>query len=150
MSAKTKIVILHRKELAFAGILALLILFVLVVVLILFVPPNTQTSSEPPSEELEEVANYTPGVYNSTLMLGNIPVDIQVTLDENHINSIEMIHLSEDMETMYPLMQPALDALSEQIITTQSLEGLTYSDGNQYTCSILLGAIAQAIEKGKL
>ena len=48
---------------------------------------------------------------------------------------------------MYPLMQPALDNLAEQICETQSLEGLDYSEDTQYTSQVILGAVERALEK---
>ena len=48
---------------------------------------------------------------------------------------------------MYPLMQPALDNLAEQICETQSLEGLDYSEDTQYTSQVILRAVERALEK---
>jgi uncharacterized protein with FMN-binding domain len=70
-----------------------------------------------------------------------------VTVDRDHINSIELIHLDESVETMYPLVGPALEELSAQILTTQSLEGITYQSESQYTSIVLYKAIVSAIEK---
>ena len=50
---------------------------------------------------------------------------------------------------MYPLMEPALDELSAQIIETQSLENITYSDDNKYTSMVLLNAITTSLEQAK-
>ena len=70
-----------------------------------------------------------------------------MAVDENHINSISMVNLDETMETMYPLVRPALDELSEQITANQSLDDITYSQNNQYTSIVLLSAIEEALEK---
>ena len=51
---------------------------------------------------------------------------------------------------MYPLMEPALDALSSQIYASQSTENITYGEENKYTSMMLLDAINQALEKAKL
>ena len=90
---------------------------------------------------------YTPGVYTSSVQLGDTALDIQVAVDENHINSISLVNLDETMETMYPLVRPALDELSEQITANQSLDDITYSQNNQYTSIVLLSAIEEALEK---
>ena len=70
-----------------------------------------------------------------------------MAVDENHINSISLVNLDETMETMYPLVRPALDELSEQITANQSLDDITYSQNNQYTSIVLLSAIEEALEK---
>ena len=71
-------------------------------------------------------------------------------MDENYIQSITYVPLSDSVETMYPLMQPALDQLAEQICATQSLENLTYAEQSQYTSRALLQAIEMAIGKAKV
>ena len=75
--------------------------------------------------------------------------DVEVTVDENHINSISLVNLSETTTAMYPLMEPALDALSQQICDTQSTENITYSEENKYTSMLLLDAINDALDKAK-
>ena len=90
---------------------------------------------------------YTPGVYTSSVMIDQNAVDVQVAVDENHINSISLVNLDETMETMYPLVEPTLDELSEQILSQQSLTDITYSQNNQYTSMLLLEAISDALEK---
>ena len=74
-------------------------------------------------------------------------LDVQVSVDEDHINEITMVHLDETVETMYPLVRPTLDELAKQIISSQSLTDLTYSKNNQYTCRLLIGAVSEALEK---
>ena len=92
-------------------------------------------------------AAYTPGVYTSSITLGGNAVDVAVTVSETRIESIAFNNLSEAVETMYPLMQPALDNLADQICETQSLDGLDYSEEAQYTSQVILGAVERALEK---
>ncbi len=145
MSAKTKIVVLKMKELIFTGILALLILLLIILFLAFVFPKET------PEEEITvPTSKYSPGVYTSTVMLGDTAADVQVIVDENHINSVALINLSETAETMYPLVKPAMEDLSSQILDTQSLEDITYSQNSQYTSIVLMNAIQDAIEKASL
>ena len=72
---------------------------------------------------------------------------MEVAVDADHINSVSMTPLSDSVETMYPLMAPALEQLSEQICSSQSLENLTYPEGSQYTCSALVQAIESCLLK---
>jgi uncharacterized protein with FMN-binding domain len=141
MSAKTKIVVLHMKELVIFGALALFA----VLLLILFISFSGSASEE--GAKTTETMTYTPGIYTSAVSLGDSTVEVQVTVDANHINSIELVHLDESVATMYPLITPALDEISAQILSTQSLEGITYSSESQYTSIVLYNAIVSAIEK---
>jgi uncharacterized protein with FMN-binding domain len=101
-------------------------------------------------EEVLPTAQYVPGVYTSSVMLGDSAVDVQVILDENKIKSISLVNLDETVETMYPLVKPAMEELSGQIIASQSTENITYSQNNQYTSIVLLSAIQDTIEKASL
>jgi uncharacterized protein with FMN-binding domain len=80
-------------------------------------------------------------------MIDESALDVEVTVDADHINSISLVNLDEDTETMYPLVRPSLEELSEQILANQSVEDVTYSKNNQYTCKLLLDAVEDALEK---
>ena len=140
MSAKTKIVVLHMKKLVFAGTAA--ILGIIFLFLLFFMLHNRENSA---GESVPTL--YVPGVYTSSVMIDQNSLDVQVTVDENHINSISLINLDDTMETMYPLIRPTLEELSQQIITKQSVDDITYSKNNQYTSMLLLSAVTDALEK---
>ena len=50
---------------------------------------------------------------------------------------------------MYPLMQPAMDTLSEQIVKNQSTKNISYSDETRYTSTVLLKAVDKALSKAE-
>jgi uncharacterized protein with FMN-binding domain len=50
---------------------------------------------------------------------------------------------------MYPLMQPAMDNLSEQIVKNQSTKNISYSSEARYTSGVLLKAVDQALSKAE-
>ena len=72
---------------------------------------------------------------------------MEVTVDESHINSIRFSNIDETVATMYPLIQPAIEDIADQVYEKQSLEGIEYSQDNPYTSQIILGAITDALEK---
>ena len=149
MSSKTKIVVLHLKELIYTGIFVLFGILFIIMLIIMFVPDKEEGNSEIPLPSVSE-ANYVPGVYSSTIRLGSQTVDIEVLVDAHNIISIETVNLSEAVETMFPLVEPSLDNLATQIISSQSLENITYSDDAKYTSLVLLEAIEQSLEKAKV
>lgn len=136
MSSKTKIVVFHLKELVYTGLFVLLGILFIVLLVVMFAPGNDSGD-----------AAYVPGVYTTSLTLRDQSMDIEVVVDENNINSIRMVNLSEAVTTMFPLMEPSLNDLSNQIIASQSLEGITYSEENKYTALLLLDAIRLSLEK---
>ena len=82
--------------------------------------------------------------------MGSQSADVQVIVDENRIQSISLVSLDETVATMYPLMEPALENVSEQVIKQQSTEGITYRTDNQYTSIVLLNAIENALAKAEV
>ena len=90
---------------------------------------------------------YTPGTYTSTLTLNNTTLEVEVSVDESHINSIRFSNLDESVTTMFPLIQPAIEDIAEQIYKTQSLENITLSEQSPYTSQVILDAIAETVEK---
>lgn len=148
MSNKTKIVVLRMKEIIYSGIFALLGILFLVLLIIMFVPDKKDENASETPPEVSDAA-YIPGVYTTSINLGNQTVDIELIVDENNINSIEIVNLSEEVETMYPLVEPSLEDLASQIISNQSLDEITYSDNAKYTSLVLLEAIQTSLEKAK-
>lgn len=142
MSSKTKIVVLHTKEVIYTGIFVVLAVVLAVLLFLMF---GKNKNADAASAD----AIYHAGVYTSPITLNDNTFDVEVTVDENHINSISLVNLSETTTAMYPLVEPALDALSDQIYTSQSTENITYSEENKYTSMLLLEAIDNALEKAR-
>lgn len=146
MSSKTKIVVLHLKELIYTGIFAVLGIFLIILLIIMFIPKNEKRPAV--TTMTQTTANtYIPGVYTTSLILNDNVVEIEVTVDEKNINSIRLVNLDEAVTTMYPLIQPSFESLASQIIVNQSLDGITYPDDSKYTSMILLNAISASVEK---
>lgn len=145
MSSKTKIVVLHMKEIIYTGLFVILAVLFIVLLVIMFAPESERKQSDKKSETA-----YMPGVYTSTLLLNNNTIEIEIVLDENNINSIRMNHLDEAVTTMYPLIQPSFDEIVSQIYEKQSLTDITYSEDTKYTSTMLLDAIRASLDKASL
>ena len=146
MSSKTKIIVLHVKELIYTGIFAVLGILFIVLLIIMFLPKEEKRATM--ATVTQTTTNtYIPGVYTTSLILNDNVVEIEVTVDEKNINSIRLINLDEAVATMYPLIEPSFEDLASQIITNQSLEGVTYPDDSKYTSMILLNAISTSLDK---
>lgn len=143
MSAKTKIVVLHMKELIYTAIFVGLGILLIILLLFMFLPKEEEGESVP-------TMNYVAGVYSSSIMFNDNTVDVQVIVDENRINSISLVNLDDTVTTMYPLMEPAVESISKQVIEKQSTEGITYNSENQYTSIVILNAIENALSKAQV
>ncbi|MCH5255981.1 MAG: hypothetical protein J1D87_01760 [Lachnospiraceae bacterium] len=146
MSSKTKIVVLHVKELIYTGIFAVLGILFIILLIIMFLPEGEDKNTVSTMTQTN-VNSYVPGVYTTSLILNDNIVEIEVTVDENNINSIRLVNLDEAVTTMYPLIQPSFEELAEQIITNQSIDNITYSDDSKYTSMVLLNAITSSLDK---
>lgn len=148
MSSKTKIVVLHLKEVIYTGIFAALAILLIIVLVIMFAPGKEKNTQETTVDS--PASMYVPGVYTTTLNIGDSNLDIAVTVDDTRINSVELINLSEAVTTMYPLIQPSFEDIASQIIEKQSLEQITYPDESHYTSLVLLDAIRSSLERACL
>lgn len=144
MSSKTKIVVLRKKELLIA--VAAIILAILLIILFvgMLLPGKKQ------KEDADPTAKYKPGVYTSSIQLNDTSFEVEVAVDENHINSVSLVNMEESVATMYPLVKPAMEDLAQQIIAAQSAESITYSSDNQYTSIVLHRAILDALEQAEI
>ena len=141
MSSKTKIIVLHMKEIIYTAIFVFLGILLIILLAFMFSPK--------PSNANNSKAHYVPGVYTSTFSLNNTNLEIEVVVDDSHINAIRFSNLNESVTTMYPLMQPTIEFLSEQICDTQSLENISYNAESPYTSQVILNAIEEALKKAE-
>lgn len=107
-----------------------------------------QTVSDLPasSASVTNENSFTPGIYTVPLHLTNAALEVEVTVDADHINSIRLLNLSKSTEDLYPLMSDSLDHVATQILQSQSLEGITSPQENRYTSQMLLNAVSDALE----
>lgn len=143
MSSKTKIVVLHMKDIIYT---VLFLAFLIILGILLFI----MFRRSPASADETDSPRYKPGVYASSITLNNSSVDVAVTVDADRIKDISLINLNESISAMYPLMEPALEDIAYQIYEYQSTDAVTFSDDSLYTSAMLLKAIDHALEKASL
>ena len=109
MSSKTKIVVLHMKEIIYTVIFAALALLLILLLVFMFLPNKNE------SENSKQ--KYIPGVYTSDVTLNNTALEVEVTVDESHINSIRFSNLDESVAAMYPLSSRPSRILRNRFMT---------------------------------
>ena len=57
--------------------------------------------------------------------------------------------MTDSVETMYPLVEPAMNELVSQIVQNQSTDNISYANTSQYTSKVLLNAIDNTLSKAK-
>ena len=140
MGSKTKIVVRHMKEIIYTVVFIVLGILLIALLAAMFLPGKSKKSADTGNK-------YTPGIYTSTLTLNNTTLEVEVTVDESHINSIRFSNLDETVTTMFPLIQPAIEEIAEQIYETQSLENISYPEDTPYTSQVIVDTIRKALEK---
>lgn len=139
MGAQTKIVVIKAKEIIYTGIFLVLgILFIILLINMFGKGKESDTTT---------TSKYVPGVYSSTITLGENTLNVAVTVDESTVSGVSIENLDETVTTMYPLLEPALNEINNQISVVDSVDNITYSKENQYTYIILNQAIKNALEQ---
>ena len=147
MSAKTKIVVLHMKELIYTGIFAALGILFIVLLIMMFLPGKKDNAAADTPVATDSV--YIPGIYTTELILGGQAVDVEVIVEKDLISSIRLVNLSESVTTMYPLLEPTFDSICNQVYETQSLDEISYTADSKYTTLVLMEAIRSSLDKAK-
>ena len=141
---KSRFVVLRMKDIIRTGIF-IVIGIVLLIALIWFIMPNRDTTQH---EGVGAFGSFVPGTYTSYIVLHNRPVTVSVTVDEDSILDISISELEEVVEVFYPLINPTMAHLSQQVIRTQSTS-YEASVERLHTSRILLEAIDMALEQAR-
>lgn len=142
MSSKTKIVVIHMKEIIYTTVFVVLGILLVILLTFMFSSKTKKRSSAEPQ--------YTPGVYTATVTINNTNLELEVAVDNTHINAIRFRNLDESVTTMYPLIQPTIESIADQVCESQSLEDVTYSKDSPYTSQVIINAIDTALEKAEV
>lgn len=135
----TKIIVIQLKELIMTILFSVIGVILLGILIYIFIPKDKM---------INESNIYIPGKYTSAIVLGNKNVDIEVTVDNKEITSINFLNLDSQQEIFYPLIQPTMASISQKIIDKQTLNVDIPSD-SVATGDMLIKAIEEAVNKAK-
>ena len=104
MSAKTKIIVLHMKEVIYTGIFLLLAVILAIVLFFMF------GSGQKKSASADAKSLYKPGIYTSSIDLNENTFDLEVTVDSDRVTSIRLVNLySEDQKYTSMILLNAIE-----------------------------------------
>lgn len=92
---------------------------------------------------------YIPGIYTTELILGSETANVEVIVNNHAITSVSLADPSETLTTMYPLLEPTMESLNDQLCEMQDPSQVTYSAETRYTSLVLLEAVKASLEKAK-
>ena len=142
MSAKTKIIVVKAKELLYTALFIALGIVLILLFLIMFLPEDKKTTTS--------TGVYMPGVYTSSITLGENVLDVAVAVDTNHITSVTLHNLNDSVSAMYPLLEPSIESINAQLKDINSIDDLTMDQSSKYTGILLTQAIKNALEKAQI
>ena len=107
--AKTKIIVLQMKEIIYTAIFVALGILLILLLVVMFLPSDKE-------EKTGEVSQYKSGVYTSEIKLGNNSLYLEIVVDSEQIKSVSLVNLEDSVTTMYPLVQPSVSYLEEELL----------------------------------
>ena len=114
----TKIFVLQMKDLIRIGIFTLLGLALVILLLVLLVPRGR--GAGPEEEAAYNDGRFTPGTYVSTIVLNDEPVQVRVVVSRNDILMVYLAGMDEVQRTFYPLFEPRMRDLAEEVLRYQT------------------------------
>ena len=153
--SKPKFVVLKLKELLLTAALVVLGVAILALVIVLVSVKNESTPSlmgpyVGQSSTETSAPLYYPGVYTTTMEMNDTTIHLELVCDENHINYVRLMNFDDAVETMYPLLSPALEDLELQLSLDVPVEELKFTEGSTYTQTILVEAIEKTLAKAEV
>ena len=139
----TRIFVLQMKDLIRIGIFTLLGLALIILLLVLLVPRGRGAA---PEEEAAYTTSgrFVPGTYVSTIILNEEPVQVRVTVSEDKILLIYLAGMDDNQRLSYPLFEPRMMDLAEEVLRYQSVDIMPRTD-YPVTTGILHDAVTAAL-----
>jgi hypothetical protein len=139
--AKTKIVVIQLKEIIYTVIFAALGILLILLLIFMFWPDKADESAA------KETDLYKAGVWNSSIVLNDKAINLEVVVDKNHINSIDIVNIDESVSTMFPLVEPSLEAIALQLYEDVPINQVELQKDYEFTQTLLIEAIKDALQK---
>lgn len=91
---------------------------------------------------------YAPGVYTSSIILHNSPVNVEVEVSAHAIESVRVLELSETQQVFYPLFASSAEEIAQRIVAEQSCD-IPLDKEYAVTGGIILDAVRQALDRAQ-
>jgi type II secretory pathway pseudopilin PulG len=88
---------------------------------------------------------YVPGTYAAPINLGGTILNLEVYIDDTCIPTASITNLDETTKDMYPLIEPSLADINNQLAQGCTPDEITYSHDNKYTSLVIIDAIRTAL-----
>lgn len=133
--SKPKFMVFKLKDLWIPVIVTILA----IVMVVFFISKLTATKTTFSPDQ-----GFNDGLYLAEISLDNADFNVAVSIHKNAIKSIELRNMDEQAKLMYPLFEPSIAYINEQVTKTQSLEIEEFAEGKE-TAAFLMSAIKDAL-----
>lgn len=135
----TRFLVLQMKDLLKVGAIVVAGIVLIILALVFLLPRQNRA-------EMPETKNiFVPGTYTATIVLNNKPVEVRVTVNESEILYIDMSDMADIQRVFYPLFEPRLRDLAQEILQHQTAYIAPATD-YPVTTNILQRAVKAALE----
>lgn len=149
----TRIFVIKRKRLLFAGI-ALIAVLLLIALIVIISGRSDKTQDDKTQETLAAVYNsersYVPGVYTGQISLGSYNATLEVLVDDTQVKNVRLTAADEAVETMYPLVGSSVSAINDSLRSGVDIDELRSDNEQGYTYSLLMEEIDAILDKARL
>jgi len=130
------------RDLIRIGAIALVAVVLIILALVLLVPSGgrERRNEPPPNTDI-----FVPGIYTSTIILNNKPVEVRVAVSEEAILYVYLSDMSDVQRVFFPLFEPRMQDLADEILRYQSAYINPQTD-YPVTTDILHRAVKAALE----
>lgn len=139
--SKTKIVVVHLKEIIYTALFAGLGVLLIILLIFMFIKKGDDSTATMTSDL------YIPGVWTSTIVLNDTSLNLEVVVDKDHINSVSIVNIDESIATLYPLVETSLVGIEEQLLNGSNIDNITLTEDSKYTQTLLIDAIKMTLAK---
>lgn len=134
----TKFMVIKFKELLKTAVFA--VLGVIIILALIYMLTGRKDANE---------TSYIPGTYKTAIDLDNFQLEVAVTVDENKITKVDLIHTSETIPVFYPLFDTAISTMGEEIVAKQSVDVEVPSEAT-VTGNLILDAVKESLAQAEV
>ena len=143
----TRIFVLRIKDIIRIGAIVAIGLVILSILAFFFLPGREPRDTPPPAASIG--ALYIPGTYSASIVLNDRPLNIFVTVTEYEIIAIEMAEMYESQRMLFPLFEPMMERVSDDILFYQRAD-IEIRNDFPVTTGILQKAVVAALDQAVL
>lgn len=137
-----KIVVLKLRDILYTLLFASLGI-ILILVLIFMFKPKDRNDTTP-------TMTYTPGIYTSSFLFDQQVVNVEVTIFDDKVQSVQFLDLDPNFKMMNHLFEPAMSTINNQLRKKGADEDVKPDDQSKETTAYIMTAVNKALLKAKV